>query len=69
MKKVFTVNGMACMHCAARVENTLKGLAGVNGAQVNLDGKCVEVEYDEAQVDAAAMKQAVDAAGYEFVAE
>ncbi len=68
MKKTFTVNGMACMHCASRVENALKNLKGVEAAKVNLDAKCVEVDYDPAQVDENAMKLAVSSTGYEFVA-
>lgn len=63
MKKTFTVNGMKCMHCKANVEGALKGLNGVNDAVVSLEDKNVTVEYDEACVNEAQMKDAVDNLG------
>jgi len=69
MKKTFTVNGMACGHCAANVEKAICALNGVDSAKVSLEAKSVEVDYNEALVAAADMKAAVDAAGFDFVAE
>lgn len=68
MKKTFTVNGMKCPHCQAKVENALNDLDGVVSATVSLAGHNVTVDYDENKVSEAQMKEAVDNAGhYEFV--
>jgi len=61
--KTFAVSGMKCEHCKTNVENALKGLGGVNGATVSLTDKNVTVEYDEAVVSPAQMKEAVDNLG------
>lgn len=65
-KKTFTVNGMACDHCKAKVERTLSCLKGVDSAEVDLANHTVAVNYDEELVKPAHMKKAVDEAGYEF---
>ena len=36
MKVKFTVTGMTCAACSARVEKVTKAVAGVCGAEVNL---------------------------------
>lgn len=67
MEKTFTVNGMKCPHCKANVENALNNLDGVSSAVVSLPEHNVTVNYDEAKVSEAQMKEAVDNAGhYEF---
>lgn len=66
--KTFEVSGMKCEHCKANVENALRSLRGVQGAEVSLACKNVRVEYDSAAVTPGEMKQAVDAAGhYEMI--
>lgn len=61
--KVFTVNGMKCEHCKANVENAIKGVVGVEMAEVNLAEKTVEVGYDENLVKPEQLKNAVEASG------
>lgn len=64
MKKIFTVNGMKCMHCKASVEGALKALDGVSGAEASLEDKCVAVDFDETRVSAEQMQSAVAGAGH-----
>lgn len=64
MKKTFTVNGMKCPHCKAKVENALNGLDGVDSAEANLGNHSVSVEYDEGKIKPEQMKEAVDNAGH-----
>lgn len=67
MEKTFTVNGMKCPHCKAKVENVLNGLDGVNKAVASLDNHSVSVEYDEGKIKPEQMKEAVDnASRYEL---
>ncbi len=47
MKKVINIDGMKCMHCVAAVENAIGELTGVDTFEVNLDGGCLEIEFDE----------------------
>lgn len=35
-KSVYTVKGMSCNHCKARVENAIKGVEGVEKVEVEL---------------------------------
>lgn len=38
-KKVITIEGMHCNHCAKKVETTLKNINGVDKVKVNLSKK------------------------------
>ena len=63
MKKTFTVNGMKCIHCKAKVENALQSLKGVNTVKVNLEEKSAFVDYDENAVSDDDLRKAVSASG------
>ena len=39
IKKIITIEGMHCMHCAGSVEKAVEALEGVKSAKVNLDKK------------------------------
>lgn len=56
-----TIEGMTCASCVARVERALKAVPGVSGATVNLATETARVE---GVADAAALIDAVKAAGY-----
>lgn len=63
MKQVFTVTGMTCAACSARVERAAKAVPGVVDAQVNLLGgtMSVEITSQDAVED---IISSVQAAGY-----
>ena len=63
MKLKFTVTGMTCAACSARVEKVTKGVAGVDNAEVNLLGGTMAVEAQSEEV-AGAIVAAVTDAGY-----
>ena len=46
----FTVKGMKCEHCEARVEQALKNTDGVAAAKADRAKCAVEVDYDPAAV-------------------
>ena len=56
MKQKFTVTGMTCAACSARVEKVTQSLDGVRDASVNLLGGSMVVEFDEKKTDAATGK-------------
>jgi Cu+-exporting ATPase len=66
MKKTLKIEGMSCKHCAAHVTEALRGVPGVESADVSLASKSAVVTGSA--LDDAAMKAAVAEAGYEVVA-
>lgn len=64
MKKTFTVTGMTCAACSARVEKVVRALPGVTQAQVNLLAGRLQAEYDESLVTSQKIIAAVTEAGY-----
>lgn len=65
--KSYKVNGMACVHCKARVENAIKALDGVVSVVADLNAKDVTINFDSQKLSDADFQQAVEDAGYEFV--
>ncbi len=61
---VIQVEGMKCPHCQKHVETALKAVNGVKKVTVSLDDKTAEVAFVPGKTDAAALVQAVTAAGY-----
>ena len=61
----YTVTGMTCQHCVNAVTNEVGGIDGVTGVDVDLDSGRVSVRSEQ-PVDAAAVRAAVDEAGYEL---
>ncbi|MDO8306065.1 heavy-metal-associated domain-containing protein, partial [Herminiimonas sp.] len=57
------VAGMTCASCASRVEKAINAIPGVRNTSVNLATDTVVVEA-AAAVDAAAIRQAIEKAGY-----
>lgn len=60
------VGGMRCASCASIIEKSLKKLAGVVDVSVNLNAETVYVTYDPIKTSIASMKEAIEAAGYQF---
>ncbi len=61
----FTVAGMSCPKCAARVENAAKAVAGVANAEVTLKKALLTVTVTpDAPATAETIAEAVTAAGY-----
>ena len=66
MKKKIIVEGMSCGHCVNHVKTALEELNGVNSASVDLNSKTAVIEAS-GEVDDAAIKAAIEDAGYEVV--
>ncbi len=62
MKKTICIDGMMCMHCAARVEDILKNLGG-SDIEINLEEKKAIGKFPESVGDDA-IRNAVSGAGY-----
>ena len=66
-QKKLKIQGMTCNHCVMRVAKALKGLPGVQDAQVDLQTSEAAVTYDEAKVSVDKLSTAVVDAGYKVV--
>lgn len=59
----YRVQGMSCGHCKSAVESEVGSVAGVESVDADLSTKVVTVRGDG--VDDAAVRAAIDEAGYE----
>lgn len=64
MTTVYTVNGMTCQHCVNAVTTEVSAVDGVEAVEVDLEAKTVTVTGG----DDAAVRAAIDEAGYEIAA-
>ena len=60
------VDGMSCGGCVASVERVLKAVPGVVAVKEQLSPGLAEVNFDPARTQVAALKTAVEAAGYDI---
>jgi copper chaperone len=59
----YSVPGISCDHCRTAITDEVSGVAGVSAVDVDLAGKVVSVTG--AGVDDAAVRDAIDEAGYD----
>lgn len=64
-KITFHVDGMSCGHCKTAVEKALKGLNGVQAAEVDLAAKTAQVIFDANKANRDTLAGAITDAGYE----
>jgi copper chaperone len=62
-----SVQGMTCQGCVGSVTRVLKATPGVHDARVTLQPPQAEVTFDAARTGVAALKAAVEEAGYDVV--
>lgn len=63
--RTYTVDGMSCDHCVHAITSEVTQVAGVEGVAVDLGAKQVTVNGDP--IDDAAVRAAIDEAGYTVV--
>lgn len=64
MRDNFNVPDVSCGHCKSSIETALQPLAGVQEANVDLEARSVQVDYDDSVIDRAGVVRAIEAAGY-----
>ena len=52
MKKVYKVEDLECAHCAAKIENGIKKIDGVQSATLNFLAQKLTMEVQEGRLDA-----------------
>ncbi len=60
----FSISGMSCSACSARIERAVAALPGMHEVQVNLLTRSMRTDFDPQQLDEAGIIAAVEAAGY-----
>ena len=60
-----SVPDISCGHCKSSIEGALRPFEGVQSAIASVQDRNVDVEYDPAEVDLAAIVAAIDDQGYE----
>lgn len=65
MKQEFSVKGMTCNHCVARIEEAVGRISGVKKVKVQLKKEKAVVKFDEANVQATEICQAINELGYQ----
>jgi copper chaperone len=63
--KTYTVTGMTCGHCVASVTEEVQEVPGVSEVEVFLETGAVTVQSEQ-PIDDAAVKAAVEEAGYQL---
>lgn len=68
MKKVsLKIEGMHCEGCSNRLTRVLENLDGVISANVSLENKKADIEYNEDTLNIEEMKEAISDAGFEAI--
>lgn len=57
MKKVYVLEELECAHCAAKMEEAIRKIEGVEAASISFLAQRLTIEADEARLDAI-LKQA-----------
>jgi copper chaperone CopZ len=68
-KSTIRVEGMKCSKCSGSVEKALKATAGVEKVEISLDRKEAVVEYDDAKVTEAKLREVINGTGFKAVEE
>ena len=61
---VLTVPDISCEHCERTITNTLQPVDGVRSVHVDIPGRQVRVDYDEAQVNIDQLKELLQEEDY-----
>lgn len=64
MKAEFHIKGMHCESCAADIQETLAETAGVEHANVTINGKTAVVEFDDNTVQQKTLIKKIQDLGY-----
>lgn len=63
-KQTFTIEGMSCAHCVAKVEGAINELPGIEKVKINLKKGRGVVKFDEGKTSSSAIATAATNVGY-----
>jgi len=62
--KTYNVPDVSCGHCKMAIERAIGAMSGVNSVQVDVETKSVDIDFDEAVVQEAAILARLEEEGY-----
>ena len=68
-KATIRVEGMKCANCSGSVKKALKATEGVEKVEVNHETKEAVIEYDDAKVTEAKLREVINSTGFKAVEE
>ena len=63
----FQVEGMSCTGCSGKLQKALEAVPGVYAADVTLEPAQAVIQYDDAKVSTATLKETVEDVGFDVV--
>ena len=69
MKKTFKLKGLDCANCAAKLENEIQKIDGVENAKVSLADKKAIIKSNENECTLEKIKESIEDAGFEVKGE
>lgn len=60
-----SVPDISCGHCKSSIEGAVGELSGIDAVEVHIDERTVDVTFDDATVDRAAIVAAIEGQGYD----
>jgi copper chaperone len=67
-KRTYKVPDVSCGHCKMSIEKALGTMGGIEAVQVDVEGKSVDVSFDEQVISEGEVKAALAEEGYPVAA-
>jgi copper chaperone len=64
-QKTLSVPDISCGHCKTSIEGAVNPLDGVSKAQVSIDDRNVDIEYDPSKIKLSSIIDTISDQGYE----
>ena len=64
-QKTLSVPDISCGHCKSSIEGAVSPLDGVSKAEVSINDRNVDIEYDPSKIELSSIINAISDQGYE----
>ena len=64
-QKTLSVPDISCGHCKSSIEGAVNPLDGVSKAEVSIDSRNVDIDYDPSKIELSSIINAISDQGYE----
>jgi copper chaperone len=64
-QRTLSVPDISCGHCKSSIEGAVNPLDGVSKAEVSIDSRNVDIEYDPSKIELTSIIDAISDQGYE----
>ena len=62
--KTYSVPDVSCGHCKMAIEKAVGALEGVSSVDVSVEGKTVDIDFDEGRVEETSILETLEDTGY-----